>query len=53
MRGAHRAWAIADWRSYRSEGRALQTYEGTTCPACARLHFINRKTGVVLGQDGE
>jgi hypothetical protein len=28
-------------------------YEGTICPACTRLHFINRKTGKVLGQDDE
>jgi hypothetical protein len=25
-------------------------YEVFTCPACARLHFINRKTGKLLGQ---
>ena len=24
-------------------------YEVVTCPACARLHFINRKTGKLLG----
>jgi hypothetical protein len=24
-------------------------YEGLTCPACSRLHFINRKTGKLLG----
>ena len=27
-------------------------YKGITCPACARLHFLNRKTGKLLGQDG-
>jgi hypothetical protein len=26
-------------------------YEAITCPACARLHLLNRKTGKVLGQD--
>jgi hypothetical protein len=26
-------------------------YEGITCPACAKLHFVNRKTGKLLGQD--
>jgi hypothetical protein len=26
-------------------------YEGVTCPACAKLHFVNRKTGKLLGQD--
>jgi hypothetical protein len=28
-------------------------YEGITCPACTRLHFINRKTGKLLNQDSE
>jgi len=29
-------------------------YEAIACPACARMHLINRKTGKVLGQqDGE
>ncbi len=26
-------------------------YEGVACPACLRLHFLNRKTGKLLGQD--
>jgi hypothetical protein len=26
-------------------------YEGIICPACTRLHFLNRKTGKLLGQD--
>jgi hypothetical protein len=25
-------------------------YEGITCPACVRVHFINRKTGKLIGQ---
>ena len=25
-------------------------YEGIICPACTRLHFLNRKTGRLLGQ---
>jgi hypothetical protein len=28
-------------------------YEQITCPACTRLHFLNRKTGKLLGQDEE
>jgi hypothetical protein len=28
-------------------------YEAMTCPACTRLHFFNRKTGKILGQDSE
>jgi hypothetical protein len=26
-------------------------YQGISCPACTRLHFINRKTGELLGQE--
>jgi hypothetical protein len=25
-------------------------YEGITCPACARMHLINRRTGKLLGE---
>jgi hypothetical protein len=33
---------------------AVETeYEGIACPACTRMHFINRKTGKLLGQDNE
>jgi hypothetical protein len=28
-------------------------YEGITCPACTGLHFINRKTRKLFGQDDE
>jgi hypothetical protein len=28
-------------------------YEGIICPACTRLHFLNRKTGKILGQGDE
>jgi hypothetical protein len=28
-------------------------YEAILCKACAGLHFINRKTGKLLGQDDE
>jgi len=28
-------------------------YEGVSCPACLRLHFVNRKTAKILGQDQE
>ena len=28
-------------------------YEGIICPACTRLHFFNRKTGKLLGQDDD
>jgi hypothetical protein len=25
-------------------------YEGVTCPACARLHFVNKITSKILGE---
>jgi hypothetical protein len=28
-------------------------YEAVACPACARLHFFNRKTGKMLGHESE
>jgi hypothetical protein len=28
-------------------------YDAITCPACTRVHFLNRKTGKLLGQDEE
>ena len=28
-------------------------YEGIICPACTRLHFLNRRTGKLLGQERE
>ena len=28
-------------------------YEAVICPACARLHFINRSTGKALGSKTE
>jgi hypothetical protein len=32
------------------DDRPGDCYQSIVCPACARLHFINRKTGRVLGQ---
>jgi hypothetical protein len=28
-------------------------YEAIVCPACTCVHFLNRKTGKLLGQDEE
>jgi hypothetical protein len=28
-------------------------YEGIICPACSRLHFLNRKNGELLSQNEE
>jgi len=39
-------WLDEDEDDDKSEGR----YEGIICAACTRLHFLNRKTGKLLGQ---
>ena len=31
------------------EDAQVTEFEGMTCPACGRLHFVNRKTGELLG----
>jgi len=28
-------------------------YEGVDCPACAKVHFINRKTGKLMGGEDQ
>ena len=28
-------------------------YVGVMCPACTKMHLLNRKTGKLLGQDDE
>ena len=28
-------------------------FQGIACPACTQLHFINRKTGKLLGERSE
>jgi hypothetical protein len=28
-------------------------YEGITCPACAKLHLVNRRIGRLFGQDDQ
>ena len=32
---------------------AENEYEGIMCPACTKMHLLNRKTGKLLGQDDE
>jgi hypothetical protein len=32
---------------------AYSSYETVVCKACSRLHFINRSTGKLLGQEDE
>jgi hypothetical protein len=33
-----------------AENASANEYVGIHCQACAKLHFINRKTGKLLGQ---
>jgi hypothetical protein len=35
------------------EGWPENRYEPISCPACVRLHFLNRKSGKLLGHEGE
>ncbi len=37
-------WLPEDAQPERSD-----SYEAVTCPACARVHLINRQTGKMLG----
>jgi len=39
------------WASKQDISGGEQRYEAVTCPACTRLHFIDRKAGKTLGQD--
>ena len=32
------------------DGPADNEFQGVICPACTRLHFLNRKTGKLLGE---
>ena len=42
---------VQHWRE-NDEDISENEYEGITCLACSRLHFINRKTGELLGKSG-
>jgi hypothetical protein len=36
-----------------SENVVPNQYEAVICPACSRLHFLNRQTGKLLGHENE
>ena len=42
---------VQHW-SENDEDISENEYEGISCLACSRLHFINRKTGELLGKSG-
>jgi len=37
------------WLADSTQPESADSYEAVTCPACARVHLINRKTGKMLG----
>ncbi len=41
------------WLDDEDDDSANEAYESITCPACAKLHFVNRKSRKLLGQDDE
>ena len=36
------------WLAGGAQPEPADSYEAVTCPACARVHLINRKTGKML-----
>jgi hypothetical protein len=44
---------VQHWLGEDDDGVPDNTYEVVPCPACARLHLINRKTGKLLGQESK
>ncbi len=43
---------VQQWLEDDESNATNQEFQGIICPACSQLHFINRKTGQLLGQDG-
>jgi hypothetical protein len=37
------------WLPERAPTDGADSYEAVTCPACARIHFVNKTTGKMLG----
>lgn len=35
--------------SHQADSHAADSYESVTCPACTRLHLVNKVTGRILG----
>ena len=51
MTGIRFSMKVQHWLSDEDEGVSDNEYEGIMCPACTRMHLINRKSGRILGQD--
>ena len=37
------------WLPEETPSDRVDSYESVTCPACARLHLVNKTTGRILG----
>jgi len=44
---------VQHWLEEAKPGEPHRVYESVTCKACTRLHFINRATGRLLGQEAK
>jgi hypothetical protein len=42
---------VQHWLDKRDQAQPSD-HEMVTCPACARIHFVNRQTGKLLGDKG-
>ncbi|QOZ45543.1 hypothetical protein XH89_20185 [Bradyrhizobium sp. CCBAU 53340] len=45
------AFKVQQWLDEESDDNSLgDQYESIVCPACTKIHFINRRTGKLLGE---
>jgi len=42
---------VQQWLDEPVEEAAEDFYQSVECPACTGIHFVNRRTGLVLGQE--
>jgi hypothetical protein len=49
FRCTQRRTDVQVWLPENADPERADNYEAVTCPACARVHLINRKTGKMLG----
>jgi hypothetical protein len=45
--------SVQHWLDVDDQSKPGDCYQSIVCQACARLHFVNRKTGRLLGQKEE
>jgi hypothetical protein len=44
---------VQTWVSEANTPETARSFEIVSCPACTQLHFINRTTGRLLGDNGK